>query len=50
VLDHEDVIIRARSLAEQIITDDPMLAAHPALDAAVRRFARSRQSGYLEKS
>ena len=50
VLDHEDVIIRARSLAEQIIADDPMLAAHPALDAAVRRFARSRQSGYLEKS
>ncbi|MDQ3628934.1 MAG: ATP-dependent DNA helicase RecG [Actinomycetota bacterium] len=50
VLDHEDIIVRSRSLAEQIIADDPTLDAHPALDAAVGRFARSRRSGYLDKS
>jgi len=50
VLDHEDVITRARALAEEIVGEDPTLHAHPLLEAAVRRFASSRQSDYLEKS
>ena len=44
-----EVIADAREVAETILADDPGLAGHPALAAAVRRRLDDEASGYLSK-
>jgi ATP-dependent DNA helicase RecG len=46
----EEVIAAAREEAVALVGDDPDLAAHPALRAAVAAYADEEQSGYLEKA
>jgi ATP-dependent DNA helicase RecG len=50
VLKHEEVIVLAREEAVRLVGDDPDLAAHPALRAAVAAYADEEQSGFLEKA
>ncbi|MGH3510594.1 MAG: ATP-dependent DNA helicase RecG [Nocardioidaceae bacterium] len=50
VLRDEDVIIRARAVATELVTGDPGLAAAPALAAAVRRLEQTELADYLEKA
>jgi ATP-dependent DNA helicase RecG len=50
VLRDEDVIASARAAAEAILTDDPLLDRHPALDSAVRSVIETEQATYLDKS
>ena len=47
--EHGKVIADAREVAETILSDDPGLAGHPALLAAVRRRLDDEASGYLSK-
>ncbi len=48
VLDDEDVITLARRLAASVVEDDPELAHHDGLRAAVRTLAESDAADYLE--
>lgn len=50
VVRHEDVITDAREAAETIVDDDPTLAGHPALAAAVRSLEETEQADYLERT
>ncbi|MGH3586473.1 MAG: ATP-dependent DNA helicase RecG, partial [Pseudonocardia sp.] len=50
VIKHEDVIADARVAASAVVADDPELAGHPALAAAVRQLVESEQADYLEKA
>ena len=46
---HGDVIAAARSAAHEVVQDDPTLAGHPALAAAVTAMVDAQQAEYLEK-
>lgn len=50
VLEHEDEILVAREAATQVVAEDPDLARHPELAAAIRRLDESEQADYLEKA
>ena len=50
VLQHEDVIQRARTEATSLVEQDPGLAGHPALAAAIAVYADDEQSEYLDKT
>jgi ATP-dependent DNA helicase RecG len=45
-----DIIDDARAEADAVVADDPTLAAHPALAAAVADLERSEQADYLERT
>ena len=49
VLDHEDVIIQAREVADALVAEDPDLQEHPLLAQQVRRLHDAEQAEYLEK-
>ncbi|WP_377641496.1 ATP-dependent DNA helicase RecG [Oryzobacter terrae] len=49
VLEHEDVIEEAREDAFALVADDPELAGHPALAAAVRDRVDAEQADWLER-
>jgi ATP-dependent DNA helicase RecG len=50
VLEHEDVIVRAREVAAAVVAADPDLAGHPDLAAQVRRLHEAEQADYLDKA
>jgi ATP-dependent DNA helicase RecG len=50
VLEHEDVIVRAREEATRLVAEDPDLAGHPALAAWVAALVDEEHAEYLEKS
>ena len=50
VLEHEDVILRAREEAISLISADPDLAAHPVLAATLAREFDDEHADYLEKT
>jgi ATP-dependent DNA helicase RecG len=50
VLRHEDVIVDARTAADEVVAADPDLSEHPALGSAVAELVASEQAGYLEKT
>jgi ATP-dependent DNA helicase RecG len=50
VLEHEDVILRARAEAISLISADPDLAAHPLLAATLAREFDDEHADYLEKT
>jgi len=50
VLEHEDVILRARAEAINLISADPDLAAHPVLAATLAREFDDEHADYLEKT
>jgi ATP-dependent DNA helicase RecG len=49
VLEHEDVVVEAREDAFALVADDPDLAAHPGLAAAVAARVDAEQAAYLER-
>ncbi|MCB5272565.1 ATP-dependent DNA helicase RecG [Arthrobacter sp. SO5] len=49
VLEHEDVIARARQDAWQIVGVDPSLAAHPVLAAAIEEYLNPEKEAFLER-
>ena len=50
VLDHEDVILRAREEATRLVDADPELTGHPALARALAREFDPEHAEYLEKT
>jgi ATP-dependent DNA helicase RecG len=50
VLRHESLIAEAREAADAVVADDPGLAGHPALAAAVADLVASERADYLEKA
>jgi ATP-dependent DNA helicase RecG len=50
VVRDEAVIADAREAAAQVVVDDPDLAGHPALDAAVRELESTEQVDFLERT
>jgi ATP-dependent DNA helicase RecG len=50
VLRDEDVILAAREEATALVSDDPDLARHPALRAAVETLLDAERAAYLEKA
>jgi ATP-dependent DNA helicase RecG len=46
---HGDVISAARTAATSLVSDDPTLAAHPALAAAVAGMVDAQQAEFMEK-
>jgi ATP-dependent DNA helicase RecG len=50
VLEHEDVILRARDEATRLVDEDPDLAGHPALASWVAALVDEEHAEYLEKS
>ncbi len=49
VLEHEDVIARARQDAWQIVGVDPSLGAHPVLAAAIEEYLNPEKEAFLER-
>ncbi|HSO92212.1 MAG TPA: ATP-dependent DNA helicase RecG [Arthrobacter sp.] len=49
VLEHEDVIARARQDAWQIVGGDPSLGAHPVLAAAIDEYLNPEKEAFLER-
>ena len=49
VLEHEDVIARARQDARQIVGADPSLGAHPGLAAAIDEYLNPEKEAFLER-
>lgn len=50
VVRDEDVIVRARAAATDVIADDPVLEQHPALAAAVEAVLAEYEADYLDRS
>ncbi|MDO5504486.1 MAG: ATP-dependent DNA helicase RecG [Actinomycetia bacterium] len=50
VIAHEEIIVAARDLAIDIVEDDPELAGHPDLAAAVERVLGEERAAFLERS
>ena len=50
MLRDEEVIAEARDEATAVVAEDPELAAHPALLAAVQVYVDEEQAEYLEKA
>ena len=49
VLEHEDVIARARQDAQAIVGRDPSLGAHPVLAAAIDEYLNPEKEAFLER-
>lgn len=49
VLEHEDVIARARQDAQAIVGGDPTLGAHPVLAAAIDEYLNPEKEAFLER-
>ncbi|MET3949931.1 ATP-dependent DNA helicase RecG [Arthrobacter sp. UYEF36] len=49
VLEHEDVIARARQDAQAIVGGDPSLGAHPVLAAAIDEYLNPEKEAFLER-
>jgi len=49
VIRDEEVIIRARQVAQQILQNDPELTSNPALQAEVDKLRQEERASYLEK-
>ena len=49
VLEHEDVIARARQDAQAIVGADPSLGAHPVLAAAIDEYLNQEKEAFLER-
>jgi ATP-dependent DNA helicase RecG len=49
VLEHEAVISRARDDAQQIVSQDPLLAAHPELAEAIDKYLNPEKEAFLER-
>ncbi len=49
VLEHEDVIARAREDAQRIVGLDPQLLAHPVLAAAIDEYLNPEKEAFLER-
>ena len=49
VLEHEDVIARARDDAQQIVGKDPVLAGHPELAEAIDKYLNPEKEAFLER-
>ncbi len=47
---HADVIERARTAARALVAQDPDLAGHPALDAAIQQLLTGEREEYLDRS
>jgi ATP-dependent DNA helicase RecG len=50
VIEHEDVIEKAREDAIDVVTADPELAGHPALRDLVERLVDDERADYLDKA
>jgi len=50
VLRDAKTIVAARAAAEQLLADDPELAAHPVLAAEVDDLEQSSKSDFMERS
>lgn len=49
VLEHEDVIARARDDAQAIVGGDPLLAGHPGLADAIEQYLNPEKEAFLER-
>jgi len=49
VLDHEDVIARAREDAQAIVGRDPLLSGHPELADAIEKYLNPEKEAFLER-
>jgi len=49
VLEHEDVIARARDDAQAIVGRDPLLAGHPGLADAIEQYLNPEKEAFLER-
>ncbi|MCP1414503.1 ATP-dependent DNA helicase RecG [Paenarthrobacter sp. A20] len=49
VLDHEDIIARARSDAQSLVAEDPALQHQPALAAAIDEYLNPEKEAFLER-
>ena len=49
VLDHEDVIARAREDAQAIVGADPLLSGHPELADAIEKYLNPEKEAFLER-
>jgi ATP-dependent DNA helicase RecG len=49
VLEHEDVIARAREDAQDIVAGDPLLAGHPQLADAIDKYLNPEKEAFLER-
>jgi ATP-dependent DNA helicase RecG len=49
VLEHGDVIARAREDAQQIVGEDPALAARPELAEAIEKYLNPEKEAFLER-
>lgn len=49
VLEHEDIIARARADAQSLVADDPALADQPALAAAIDQYLNPEKEAFLER-
>ncbi|MET4096694.1 ATP-dependent DNA helicase RecG [Arthrobacter sp. UYCu712] len=49
VLEHEDIIARARQDAQRIVAADPSLAAHPELAGAIDEYLNPEKEAFLER-
>jgi ATP-dependent DNA helicase RecG len=49
VLEHEDVIARAREDAQDIVAGDPLLAGHPELADAIDKYLNPEKEAFLER-
>ncbi|MBX7445626.1 MULTISPECIES: ATP-dependent DNA helicase RecG [unclassified Arthrobacter] len=49
VLDHEDVIARAREDAQGVVRDDPFLSSHPELADAIDKYLNPEKEAFLER-
>lgn len=50
VLEHEDVILAARKVADAVVAVDPDLLVHPQLAGQVRRLHEAEQADFLDKA
>jgi ATP-dependent DNA helicase RecG len=50
VVQHEDIILRARDYARTLVDDDPELAGHPALNLALKRRLDETEAAFLAKN
>ena len=49
VLDHEDVVARAREDAQAIVGRDPLLSGHPELADAIEKYLNPEKEAFLER-
>jgi ATP-dependent DNA helicase RecG len=49
VLEHEDIIVRARQDAQDIVGRDPLLARHPRLAEAIDEYLNPEKEAFLER-